>query len=114
MSINAYEKLNRPPTLEEIRDSSRYSNDCGCTQIAFFSLHFLLLFFMTFITSIRIFIILSIVELTLLVFLRKTGRLNFLQKFNTETPTDQELEVAAIGIRTWYENEINDDILNKS
>ena len=110
MGIRAFEKNNRPPTLEEIRDSSRYSNDCGCTQIAFFSLHFLLLFFMTFITSIRIFIILSIVEITLLVFLRKTGRLNFLQKFNTETPTDQELEVAAIGIRTWYENEIKDDI----
>ena len=54
-------------------------------------------------------IILLLIEYPSLIILQKKGKLNFLQKFDTQDPTDVELDVAAFGIEVWYENEIKDD-----
>ena len=109
MGLNAFKKINRPPTLEEIRDYSRYYNNCNTTDIAFIGVYFLFLFFFTFIPSIIIILIATILELPLLMFLLIKGYFKFLQKFNTEPPTELELEAVVTGIKTWYDNEIKED-----
>ena len=108
MGLNAFKKLNRPPTLEELRDFSHYSSKSSSAGIAFIIIHYILLFAVTFFPAV-IGIILLLIEYPSLIILQKKGKLNFLQKFDTQDPTDVELDVAAFGIKVWYENEIKDD-----
>ena len=108
MTVNAFKKLNRPPTAKELRDFSHYSSYSSSAGIAFISIHFLFLFAVTFLPF-AIKIIFLLIEYPFLKMLYDKGKLNFLQKFDTEDPTDTELEVAAIGIKKWYDNEIKDD-----
>ena len=108
MGLNAFQKLNRPPTFEELRDYSHYSSKSSSAGIAFISIHHILLFAATFFPAV-IGIILLLIEYPSLIILQKKGKLNFLQKFDTQDPTDVELDVAAFGIEVWYENEIKDD-----
>lgn len=110
MSINAYAKLNRPPTIDEIKSFSRYSKNCGTNVVTYYLLFFLGCFLCSFIPAshwkltIAILIILAISLFVLI----KLNLLNFMQAVTTASPTDFELELAVIGLRTWYENEKKD------
>ena len=102
MAINAYEKLQRVPTLEEIKNFSRFSRYCGsrfifsricsflmlCFSIAFLSMKYNLLYLI----SIGIIIVFLIAS-------TKYGLLNFLQIFVTNKPSDKELTVAIEGLK---------------
>lgn len=105
MVLNAYRKLRRVPTLEEIRQYSRFSNSCGTNFTAQIITMFTLIFACTFMSNSlyrEIGILLAIVIVSILL---KRGCLNFLQKFTTIIPTDKELAVAIEGMNVWIENE---------
>ena len=102
MAINAYEKLQRIPTLEEIKNFSRFHRYCGsrfifsricsflmlCLSMAFFSMNYEFLYLI----SIGIIIVFIIVS-------GKYGLLNFLQIFVTNKPSDKELLLAIEGLK---------------
>lgn len=102
MALNAYEKLQRIPTLEEIRNFSCFHRYCGsrfifsrilaflmlCLSMAFFAVNYSLLYFIS-IGLIIVFIIVS----------DKCGLLKFLQIFVTNRPSDKELMVAIEGLK---------------
>lgn len=105
MVLNAYRKLNRLPSLEEIYQYSRFSNSCGTnatTQIVMMSIF---MFVCTFIPD-SLYRLIGLLSVNLIVLiLLQCGFLNFLQKFNTIPPTDKELAVAIAGMNVWFENE---------
>lgn len=105
MVLNAYRKLKRIPSLEEIHQYSRFSNSCGTNTITQLVISFILIFAATFISNpfYRLIGILSVNVIVLI--LVQCGFLNFLQKFTTITPTDKELLVAISGMNVWLENE---------
>ena len=105
MVTNAYRKLKRVPSLEEIRDYSRFHNSCGTNLTTQLVMNFILMFFCTFISNpLYRFIGMLSVNIILLILLL-CGFLNFLQKFTTIIPTDKELSVAIAGMNVWLENE---------
>lgn len=105
MVFNAYHKLQRVPSLEELREYSRFSNNCGTNITTQIVMSCVLLFCCTFISD-PLYRIIGVFLSCLIVFiLLKTGKLNFLQLLTTIIPTDVELEVAIEAIKTWLENE---------
>ena len=101
MSINAYCKLKRVPTLEEIKKASRFSKKCGSNfilmKLAIYFTFFLKITFselgpncIVFFASLTLFLL--ILELF-------NKRLIFLQFIVTAKPTDLELECALKGIQ---------------
>lgn len=106
MVINAYEKLNRVPSLDEIHEYSRFNNGCGTNFITLLILLFILGFAHSFIPVSLYFVISYLVSSVIALILLQCGFLNFLQYFTTSTPTDTELLVAISGMQVWFENEI--------
>lgn len=105
MVLNAYRKLKRVPTIEEIRQYSRLSNSCGTNVTTQMVMNFTLMFLCTFIRNpLYSFIGMLSVNIIVLILLQ-CGFLNFLQKFTTIIPTDKELDVAIAGMNVWFENE---------
>lgn len=110
MSINAYQKLNRPPTIDEVKSFSRYSKDCGTNVVTYYLLLFIGGFLCTFIPYTHwklVIVILIILSISIFVLI-KLNLLNFMQAFTTALPTDTELEVAIAGLNFWFENEKQD------
>ena len=105
MIINAYKKLERVPSLEEIREFSRFSNSCGTNVITQIVLSFILMFFCTFIPNIRLMNVAILSVNFVILILLQCGFLNFLQRYTTIVPTDRELLVAISGMNVWLENE---------
>lgn len=104
MAINAYCKLQRIPTLKEIRNSSRFSENCGsmhilnaCIPTLLFTLCFISGTFLHPLLFIFVLLVFSIFNFVLL----KFKLLKFLQFFFTSKPTDLELEVALKGIQVY-------------
>ena len=105
MVLNAYSKLKRVPTIEEIRQYSRFINDCGTNVTTQMVMSFTLMFLCTFIHNL-LYMFIGMLSVNIIVFiLLQCGFLNFLQKFTTIIPTDKELEVAIAGMNVWFENE---------
>lgn len=105
MVLNAYRELKRVPSLDEIRQFSRFSNSCGTNSITLIVLDFLLMFICTFISNAS-FMLFGIVFVNiLLIVMLKNGFLNFLQIFTTIPPTDVELIVAIKGMSVLIANE---------
>lgn len=105
MVLNAYRKLNRVPSLEEIREYSRFSNTCGTNATTQVVMNFTLMFLCTFISN-PLYRIIGMVSASIIVLiLLECGCLNFLQKYTTIIPTDKELSVAIAGMNVWLENE---------
>lgn len=101
MALNAYRKLQRIPTLEEIRHFSRFSQTCGSMELFRNTLsYFLVSICMAYMNVLNpIVYILLIIACPLLVFcLDKVGLLKLLQVFLTSKPTDLELQVAIKGL----------------
>ena len=105
MIINAYKKLERVPSLEEIREFSRFSNSCGTNVITQIVFSFILMFFCTFIPNIRLMNVAILSVNFVILILLQCGFLNFLQRYTTIVPTDRELLVAISGMNVWLENE---------
>ena len=105
MVLNAYRKLKRVPSLEEIREYSRFSNSCGTNATTQMVMNFTLMFLCTFISNMLYSIIGMLSADIIVLILLKCGFLNFLQKYTTIIPTDKELSVAIAGMNVWFENE---------
>lgn len=105
MVLNAYRKLKRVPSLDEIRKYSRFSNYCGTNETTQMVMNFTLMFLCTFISNpmFKVTGMLSVYSIVLI--LLRCGFLNFLQNFTTVVPTDKELLVAISGMNVWLENE---------
>lgn len=105
MVLNAYKKLKRVPSLEEIREYSRFSNSCGTNATTQMAMNFTLMFLCTFIGN-PLYRCIGMLSVNIIVFiLLQCGFLNFLQKYTTIIPTDKELSVAIAGMSVWFENE---------
>lgn len=105
MVINAYQKLNKIPSLAEIREYSRFNNNCGTNAITLLILLFILAFVHSFIPVSLYFLISFWASYVIILILLGCGFLNFLQYFTTSPPTDAELLVAISGMHVWLENE---------
>ena len=102
--INAYKKLQRIPTIEEVRNASRFSKDCG-SRIEFrkaWGGAIITLFIIVApkmgLTKILITILLGIFLWTICSF---CGIFKYLQIFVTNNPSDMELEVAVEAIKEY-------------
>lgn len=108
MVINAYNKLGRIPTLDELRGFSRLENDCSSSYVFTVFVSSFLSFISTFIFNgyfrpIAIAIITFLGEV-----LKRKGELNFIQYATTRKPTDEELKIAIIALQYWEKKEQED------
>ena len=105
MVLNAYNKLQRVPTIDEIWQYSRFSNSCGTNITTQLVVTFMLMFVATFISN-PLYMMLGMLfaDIIVLIFLR-CGLLNFMQILSTQKPTEQELLVAIEGMIVWLEHE---------
>ena len=114
MIINAYEDLERPPTLEELTEYSRFHDECGTNSSAFLMLELFAIFFCSYISNIALFIIILASITLVLKILSNHGCLNFFQILTTSPATDLELNVAIEGMKVWIEIEAeNQNFSNK-
>lgn len=105
MVINAYRKLGRVPSLEEIHQFSRFCNSCGTNATTQMVVSFILMAVCSFIPN-PLYSTIGMLSVNVIVLiLLRCGFLNFLQIFTTITPTDKELTVAIMGMNVWFENE---------
>lgn len=105
MVLNAYRKLKRVPSIEEIHEYSRFSNSCGTNGTTQIFISFTLMFLCTFIHNPLYRVIGMLAVNVIVLVLLKCGFLNFLQNFTTAPPTQKELVVAIAGMNLWLENE---------
>lgn len=109
MAINAMKKLQRVPTLEEIKQFSRFEKCCSSNLTAYVAV--LYLWMSLCITLLEIFqqgilyLVVALLGLCIILLLDLLCGLNFLQYLTTIPPTDKELEVAIAGIQEWYVHE---------
>ena len=100
--INAYYKLQRVPTIEETKESSRFSKNCGSREIICriwtYSLASLEMAFIASKSAIVYFVI-FIGTIYFSNLAKRKGWLRFLQIFITTSPSDEEIEVAVEGIK---------------
>lgn len=113
MVINAYNKLDRIPTWEELKKSSRFSNHCGSNKA---NCIIIILAFISFagpflinMGVIKYLIIMMLIPIIIAV-LSSVGAINILQVFVTNKPTDVELQVALEGLKRYedLENQTQD------
>ncbi len=113
MVINAYRKLKRIPTFEEVKKSSRFSTKCGSrtiiNNIVMYSLVCLAMVFVAkwnFILYLLVIVLIPIFRMLA----DKKGWLKFLQVFITEKPSDAEIKLAIEGIKNYeaMEEKINE------
>lgn len=115
MVINSYENLQRIPTSDEVKSSSRFSKCCGSRKILFkisiYTLESLIIAF-GFTSNIIIYILLNIFIIVFIIIADMKGWLRFLQVFITTIPSDSEIEVAIEGIKNFEKME--EEFKNKS
>ena len=107
MVVNAYNSTGEVPSLDEIRNFSRFHSSCGTNYITSILFSLLLSIFWSMLISeinLSTFFIIGY-TFFLSVYLSLFGLLNFMQIFTTEVPTDRELLVAIACLETWIENE---------
>lgn len=108
MVINAYEKLQRVPTFDEVKKSSRFSKECGSRNIinklCFYTLISLTIAFAAKLNSL-VYCILIISIFIFTVISKYTGWLRFMQVFITTPPSDSEIELAIEGVKAFEKME---------
>lgn len=110
MALNAYHKLQRIPTLEEIKHFSCFSQSCGSMIMFRYTIpHFLVSICLACINTLNpiMYVLLVIACYLFVLFLDKVGLLKFLQIFLTSKPTDLELKVAIKGLEEFEKMERN-------
>lgn len=95
--INAYYDLHRVPTLDEIRNYSRFSYNCGSLNEMIFVFTFWILAIAKFLTDMWIIVFLAILFMDMFYF-KKKKRLFFMEFLVTAKPTDKEYKVAIAGL----------------
>lgn len=122
MAINAYDKLRRIPTLEELRSFSRFRKNCRSRAIfkklSVNLLYVLLIVVQGYIDSIllSIFLLFGLLILidVIISYSSDKGWLRFLQVFVTEKPSDKELLLAIEALKNFEEMEEEFEQMNKS
>ena len=105
MAINAYNKLKRVPTLEEIKKYSRFSNQCG-TNYMFRSLIVPILMIITTYNVTDVYRPLALFVLwSGFYIIQKIGIFNAFQLITTRKATDEEFRVAIAGLEFLAEKE---------
>lgn len=110
MACNAYKALQRVPTINEIREYSRFDCNCGTNITTEIIIIFPLMslaekiYFFYNCSPIALVIMTGVIPISYLV-LDRYGYLNFLQYFTTEKPDEIELLVAIEGLKMWEEKE---------
>lgn len=117
MAINAYNRLQRVPTLEEIKNFSRFSKYCSSqnqliTQLGIFLFMLSTILFYSYNYFIFMGILLGIGAFLLII--KKIKRFLFLQIFFVSKPTDKELNLAIEALKQFenFENNYCSDDLN--
>lgn len=105
MTIKAYNKLKRVPTIEEIRRYSRFSNKCSTNIILLIVVTCAVLFVGSFIQNPLIFIMYFCSSEIIVYIIARCGFLNFLQIFTTDIPSDRELRVSIKALIVWIEHD---------
>jgi len=113
MAINAYIKLQKIPTVEEVKTFSRFSKKCGSrkiiSRIFYCSMISIAMAFLPYYNFlIYLIAVLLITEFTRVA--EKNGWLAFLQVFITSKPSNKEIELAVEGLRQF---EIMEEQLKK-
>lgn len=102
MIINAYSKLHRVPSIEELSQYSRFNTSCGSNcMVIIFILCMVSLLYLIFKVNFNLCYIILLVSIVF----EEIGLLNFVQLLVTKPPTERELRVAIIGMNAWLENE---------
>lgn len=108
MVINAYNKLDRIPSLEELKKSSRFSNNCGSNKINGIIIIFTFISFagpfLIRMGVIKYLIIMTLIPITIAI-LSYVGAMNIFQVFFTNKPNDVELQVALEGLKKYEDLE---------
>lgn len=113
MVINAYNKLDRIPSLQELKKSSRFSNNCGSNKTNSIIIMFAFISFagpfLIKMGVIKYLIIMMLIPIIIAV-LSSVGAINIFQVFVTNKPTDIELRVALEGLEKYedLESQIKD------
>lgn len=113
MVINAYNKLDRIPSLQELKKSSRFSNNCGSNKTNSIIIMFAFISFagpfLIKMGVIKYLIIMMLIPIIIAV-LSSVGAINILQVFVTNKPTDIELRVELEGLEKYedLESQIKD------
>lgn len=116
MVLNAYEKLQRVPTLEELKSFSRFSKSCGSRSITDqLILEIIVSLCLAFGATlpIPIYLLLLVIVCTFVIISIKTGLFRFAQILLTNKPSDKELQLAIEGIKNFeeMENSIYEDFI---
>lgn len=102
MILNAYTKLQKIPTLDEVKKFSRFSANCGSrfmlSKIALYTIVSILMAIVHYIGIIPYLVLIGIIIIIFIID-SKTGFLRFLQVLVTSKPTDKELLLAIEGIK---------------
>lgn len=102
MAINAYHKLQRVPTLEEVKKFSRFTPKCGSrkTFSRIFATFMITIVIATLFSYNSLVYSIALVAITIFsVLAEHYGWLIFLQVFVTSKPTDKELKLAIEGLK---------------
>lgn len=99
--VNAFNQLNRIPTLEEAWSFSRFNKKCGTNSITHIFLDSTILFICTFIQNPILRIVIPLCLIVLVFILAKFNLLRWGQFFTTLPPTDIELKLAINGLKEW-------------
>lgn len=102
MVLNAYRTLQRIPSLDEIKTFSRFSRNCGSMnliyEIVLYTIYSLIILLLM-PNNLIIYIIASVLTITLMPIFLSIGWLDFLQVFVTSIPSDMELKLAIEGLK---------------
>ncbi len=101
MAVNAYNQLQRIPTLDELRKASRFSKHCQSQRslLSFFILSLLQIAAILFYNTSFLYLIAALIILFFEIIVSKKQLLSFLQIFVVSKPTDKELELAIEGLK---------------
>lgn len=108
MIANAYQKLQRVPTLDELKTFSRFYKKCGSRKVLIkISTYTLISLAIAFVANWNslIYCLLIILIAIFMIIAERKGWLSFLQVFITNIPSDSELEVAIEGIKNFEKME---------
>ncbi len=103
MTISAYERLQRIPTIEEVKKESRFCKTCGSRfTINNLAINLLVVIYMMLFASRLPFVVYVSIGIALIAIMEvicTKGGLRFFQILVTSKPTNEEIEVAIAGLR---------------
>lgn len=107
MAINAYQKYQRIPTIEEVNNSSRISKGCGSKEIIYKIVQFVSICLILAFYKGDYFneIVLILLDVAFVGLANEKGWLTFFQLLITEKPSNAEIEVAIEGLKNYEELE---------